>query len=62
VNEHPLNEIIDPPLVYEDGYILVPDRPGIGVDIREEVLAQFPYEPRGINAGWQADGAVAVSP
>jgi galactonate dehydratase len=62
VNEHPLNEIIDPPLVYEDGYILVPDRPGIGVDIREDKLAKFPYEPRGINAGWQADGAVAVSP
>jgi galactonate dehydratase len=62
LNEHPLNEIIDPPLVYEDGYILVPDRPGIGVDIREDKLAQFPYEPRGVMAGWQADGAVAVSP
>jgi galactonate dehydratase len=62
VNEHPLNEIIEPPLVYEDGYILVPDRPGIGVDLREDKLAKFPYDPVKIAAGWQADGAVAVSP
>jgi galactonate dehydratase len=32
-------------LVLEDGFMLVPDRPGLGVDVDEECAAQFPYEP-----------------
>ena len=62
VEDYDLNEIIDPPLVYEDGYILVPDGPGIGVEVREDRLGRFPYEPRGVNASWRADGSVSTSP
>jgi galactonate dehydratase len=59
VQDHPLNEIIDQPLTLEAGHVLVPDRPGIGVEIIEEKLARFPYEPRPIAGRLRADGSVA---
>jgi len=54
-----LNEILVEPLVRDGGYIVVPDLPGIGVDIREEKLAAFPYRPHRIAGSFSADGAVA---
>ena len=59
VDDHPLNEIVDQPLVLEQGYVIVPDRPGIGIEIQEEKLSRFPYQPRAIRANLRADGAVA---
>lgn len=59
VEDHPLNEVIDGSLVFQSGYILVPDRPGIGVEIREDRLSRFPYEPRTIRGTFHADGSVA---
>ncbi len=35
----------------DGGCVVVPNRPGIGVEIREEKLAKFPYRPHTI-AGW----------
>jgi galactonate dehydratase len=58
VDDHPLNEIVDRPLVFDRGYAIVPDRPGIGVEIREDMLDRFPYEPRTIRANLGADGSV----
>ena len=54
-----LSEIVDEPFKVENGYRLVPGRPGIGVEINEEVLERLPYEPVGITGSFHADGAVA---
>jgi galactonate dehydratase len=54
-----LNEILVEPLVREGGYVIVPDRPGIGVEIREDKLSKFPYKPHRITGSFSADGAVA---
>jgi galactonate dehydratase len=59
LEDHPLNEVIDEPLTLEQGYVIVPDRPGIGVEIQEDKLAEYPYEPRRILGTFRADGAVA---
>ena len=32
-------------LVYKDGYISVPDKPGLGIDINEEACLAHPYKP-----------------
>ena len=32
-------------LAYKDGYIDIPDRPGIGVEINEEECLKHPYKP-----------------
>ena len=38
-------QIAKNPFVVKDGYINVPDAPGIGIDLDEEELAKFPYQP-----------------
>ena len=54
-----LNEMLDEPLQREGGYVLVSDRPGIGVEIREEKLSRFPYQGRKIMGSFHTDGSVA---
>ena len=36
-------ELLKEPLRWEDGYIIPPDRPGLGVELNEEVAASHPY-------------------
>ncbi|MFL7811005.1 MAG: mandelate racemase/muconate lactonizing enzyme family protein [Anaerolineae bacterium] len=59
VDDHPLNEIVEQPLELDHGYVILPDGPGIGVEVREDVFARFPYEPRTIAGQTRADGSVA---
>lgn len=33
-------------LVFRDGYFEIPDRPGLGLELNEEALAHYPYQPR----------------
>jgi galactonate dehydratase len=54
-----LNDILDQPLERERGYVRVPDRPGIGVDVREEMLARFPFRRHTITGAFHEDGSVA---
>ncbi|MCC6180182.1 MAG: mandelate racemase/muconate lactonizing enzyme family protein [Chloroflexi bacterium] len=54
-----MNEILDAPLQRDGGYVVVPDRPGIGVVVREEKLSQFPYRPHTIGGWFHEDGSVA---
>ncbi len=37
-------EILKGPIRWEDGYVIPPDTPGIGVELDEDVAAQHPYE------------------
>ncbi len=37
-------EITNESLVYEDGYITIPDKPGLGIEINEEECLQHPYQ------------------
>lgn len=54
-----LDEIVDRPLVVENGYVTVPDRPGIGINLREDVLTRYSYRPHISLAARRADGSVA---
>jgi len=54
-----LADIVDPPWVVEGGYLTVPDRPGLGVELREEALQRHPYRPHQINPARRADASVA---
>ena len=53
------NEIVDFPVTRDGGYLLVSDRPGIGLEIDESRLAKFPYHPKKIVGNFHADGSVA---
>ncbi|MBV9359267.1 MAG: mandelate racemase/muconate lactonizing enzyme family protein [Chloroflexi bacterium] len=54
-----MNEILDEPLQRDGGYVIVPDRPGIGVDLREDRLGKFPYRPAPVRGWFREDGSVA---
>ena len=53
-----LNDILDQPLERQGGYVVVPDRPGIGIEVREEMLAKYPYRPHVITGAFRTDGSV----
>jgi galactonate dehydratase len=53
------NEIVDHPIQRAGGYLVVSDRPGIGLEINEAKLSKFPFKPKRITGNFQADGAVA---
>jgi galactonate dehydratase len=53
------NEIVDHPVERQGGYIVVSDRPGIGLEIDESKLARFPYRQKMITGAFHADGSVA---
>lgn len=38
-------EVAHEQLEYEDGYIKIPDRPGLGIEIDEDECAKHPYKP-----------------
>jgi galactonate dehydratase len=53
------NDLVDNPPVREGGYIVVPDRPGIGLEINEAALEKYPYRPHKIPGTFREDGSVA---
>ncbi len=57
--DHTFIEIVDEPIKVERGYMTVPDRPGVGVEIKEDALAKYPYKPKGIIGVFHEDGSVA---
>ena len=55
----PLSAVVDQPIALEEGYRILPDRPGIGVEIDEEAAARLPFQPRKIVGCFREDGSVA---
>ncbi|XID90644.1 galactonate dehydratase [Paenibacillaceae bacterium WGS1546] len=39
-------EITDERLNFEDGYMTIPDAPGLGIELHEEAIGKYPYVPR----------------
>ena len=39
------HRVVSDDLIIEDGWMQIPDRPGLGVDFHEEAAAEHPYEP-----------------
>jgi 2-dehydro-3-deoxyphosphogalactonate aldolase len=38
-------EILKEPIQWEDGYIIPSPKPGLGIELDEEVAAKHPYKP-----------------
>lgn len=43
----------------KDGYAALPDRPGLGITLNEEIASQYPYEPKPWHSPGFNDGAYA---
>jgi galactonate dehydratase len=52
-------KILDEPVKMEKGYILLPEKPGIGLNINEDALENYPYKPWETEGAFHKDGSVA---
>jgi galactonate dehydratase len=55
----PKSEIVRQPLRLEQGYLVVPDTPGIGVELNHAALERYPARLRPLDTPIRADGSVA---
>ena len=56
--EPPKSEIVKTPLQVEDGFLLIPDGPGIGIELADDALERFPEKPREVETRLHVDGSV----
>ncbi len=54
----PRSELVKEPLKVEDGYITVPDKPGLGIELNEEAFAKYPFKPWHRGFVFREDGSV----
>jgi galactonate dehydratase len=50
--------LVDEPLRLENGFLVVPDRPGIGINVNEEEAAKHPFRPVHFQPMFHRDGSV----
>lgn len=53
------DDVVDDPLRIENGFVLPPTRPGIGIEINEKEAARYPYKPEDEARYFHPDGSVA---
>ena len=46
------------PLRVENGFLILPDTPGIGIELAEDAAERFPYRPVEIVTRRHVDGSV----
>ncbi|MBT5709557.1 galactonate dehydratase [Candidatus Poribacteria bacterium] len=54
----PKSEIVKTTLTAEDGFLIIPDAPGIGVELAEDAAERHPYKPRSVSTRLHVDGSV----
>ena len=54
----PKSEIVMSAVRCEDGFLIVPDAPGLGIELAEDAQEKHPYRPRQRNTGLHVDGSV----
>ncbi len=57
-DQPPRSELLKSPNRIEKGYMIVPDAPGLGVEVNEEVLDKYPFTPMGGHVPIREDGSV----
>lgn len=51
------NLVVEHDWVVRDGYVNVPDQPGLGIEVKEQDIAQIPYEPLAYRQYRHGDGS-----
>ncbi len=57
-HEPPKSEIVKTPLQVENGFLLIPGGPGIGIELADDALERFPERPREVVTRLHVDGSV----
>jgi galactonate dehydratase len=56
--EPPKSEIVSGTLTLEDGFLIIPDTPGIGVELAEGATEAYPFKERALTTRLHLDGSV----
>lgn len=56
--EPPKSEIVKSALKLENGFLIIPDAPGIGIELAEDAQEKYPYKPREVETRLHIDGSV----
>jgi galactonate dehydratase len=54
----PVKDLVKTDLRLEDGYLEIPDAPGIGAELDDDALERFPYRPRTPQTMLRKDGSI----
>jgi galactonate dehydratase len=54
----PKNEIVKTTVTCEDGFLIIPNTPGIGIELAPDAQEKYPPKPRPIGARLHVDGSV----
>ena len=57
-HEPPKSEIVKTPLRLENGFLRIPDAPGIGIELAEDAQRRYPPVPREVETRLHLDGSV----
>jgi len=57
-SEPPKSELLQQPLRLEQGYLIIPEGPGLGIELREEALAKYPPVDKVLDTPLGYDGSV----
>ena len=57
-HEPPKSEIVNKPLELREGFLMIPEAPGIGIEITEDAPKRFPAVSRRVNTRLHVDGSV----
>jgi len=56
--EPPKSAIVETSLRVEDGFLIIPDAPGIGITLAEDAAERYPYRKRTVHTRLHIDGSV----
>jgi len=54
----PKSEMVKSPLRLENGFLIIPDEPGLGIELAEDAQERYPYRPRMVRTRLHVDGSV----
>lgn len=57
-HEPPKSEIVDNVLRLDQGFLILPDGPGIGIELAPDAAKRYPYRPRTVETRLHVDGSV----
>jgi galactonate dehydratase len=57
-SQPPKSEIVKSALKLENGFLIVPDAPGLGIELAEDAQERYPYKPRSVRTRLHVDGSV----
>jgi galactonate dehydratase len=53
------DQVVVEPLEIVDGFVALPEKPGLGIELDHAAIAKLPYEPRDYRGAFWPDGGVA---